>query len=139
MASVSTALAAMKVPCTISGAIALGKMWRNKITGVGVARALAASTKGSSRKVSTSERTRRVTRGISGMAIATTTVHSCAPSAATRAMASRMAGMAIRPSMKRISTMSSARKYPANMPKAPPTSSATTAVNRPTSKDTRVP
>ena len=49
MASVSTALAAMKVPCTMSGASALGRMWRHRITGVGVPSARAASN-GSSRR-----------------------------------------------------------------------------------------
>ena len=48
-----------------------GRMCPNMIFGVELPSAIAASTYGSSRIVSTSERTRRVTRGISGIAIAT--------------------------------------------------------------------
>ena len=90
--------------------MALGRMCRHKITDVGVAKARAASTYGSSRKVSTKERTKRVTRGTSGMAIAITTVATFAPKAATKAIANSTAGIAIKPSMKRISNMSTPRK-----------------------------
>ena len=59
---------------------------------VGVPSEIAASTYGSSRIVSTSERTSRVTRGISGIAIATTTVSRLPRHIATSAIAIRIAG-----------------------------------------------
>jgi hypothetical protein len=60
--------------------------------------------------LSTSDRTSRVTRGISGTAIATTTVASVPRHIATSAIAIRIAGIAITPSITRISGPSSARK-----------------------------
>ncbi len=110
MASVSTAEAAMKVPCTISGASALGRMSRHRMVALGVARRGRPLTKGSSRRPITSARTRRVTRGTSGTAMARITVGSVVPSMATRVMASSTAGMAMSPSITRISTASAARK-----------------------------
>ncbi len=86
-----------------------GRMWPNMILGVGVPSATAASTYGSSRIDSTSARTRRVTRGISGIAIATITVGRLARHSATTAMAIRIAGIAMMPSMTRISGPSSQR------------------------------
>ena len=77
---------------------------------VGVPSEIAASTYGSSRMVRTSERTSRVTRGISGIAIATTTVSRLPRHIATRAMAIRIAGIAITPSITRISGPSSRRR-----------------------------
>ena len=100
----------MKVPCTTSGATQFGRMWRSMISSVGVPSEIAASTYGSSRIVSTSERTNRVTRGISGIAIATTTVISEPRHIATSAIAIRIAGIAITPSIKRISKPSSRRR-----------------------------
>ena len=73
------------------------------------------------------------------MAIATTTVVIVAPKAATKAMASKIAGIAIRPSITRIKMASSVRKYPANMPNPPPSTKDNTAVQEPTNNDTRVP
>jgi hypothetical protein len=55
------------------------------------------------------ERTRRTTRGISGMPMAMITVVSDAPDSEMSAMASRMPGIAIRPSMTRMITSSRAR------------------------------
>ena len=110
IASTRIAEAQMNVPCTSSGAIVFGRMWANMIFGVEVPSATAASTYGSSRIVSTSERTSRVTRGISGIAIATMTVSRLAFHSATSAIASRIAGIAIRPSITRISGPSSRRR-----------------------------
>ena len=44
IASIRMAEAAMKVPCTISGATVLGRTWRTSSSGVGVPTAMAAST-----------------------------------------------------------------------------------------------
>src|SRR5258706_8747682 len=139
IASMRMPLAQMKVPCTISGAIVFGRMWPNMIFSVGVPSAIAASTYGSSRIVRTSERTRRVTRGISGTAIATITVERLAPHSATNANAIRIAGSALTPSITRIRIPSSQRRYPAVRPNVMPKASATSAVRMPTMSDTRVP
>ena len=74
IASIRIADAAMYVACTISGAIVLGRTCRTSSSGVGVPTAIAASTYGSSRIDSTTERTSRTTRGISGTTMATITV-----------------------------------------------------------------
>ena len=58
---------------------------------------------------------------------------------ATSAIAIRMAGMAISPSITRISGPSSQRKKPAHRPSVMPKASATSAVNNPTINDTWVP
>lgn len=76
----------------------------------GVPSDTAASTYGSSRIVSTSDRTSRVTRGISGIAIAITTVSRLPRHIATSAMAIRIAGIAITPSITRIRMPSSQRR-----------------------------
>ena len=55
------------------------------------------------------ERTRRTTRGISGMTMAMTTATSPARDSETTPMASRMAGIAISPSMMRMMKPSSQR------------------------------
>ena len=72
--------------------------------------AIAASTYGSSRIDSTTERTRRTTRGISGTTMATMTIATPADDSDTSAIASRIAGMAIRPSMMRMTIASSQRR-----------------------------
>ncbi|MNR15096.1 hypothetical protein D3C85_1316120 [compost metagenome] len=100
----------MKVPCTINGATVLGTRWRIISTCVGVPSEMAASTYGSSRRLRISPRTRRTTRGNSGTAMAISTVSMLAPVTATRAMASRMLGTDMMPSMIRMMTMSAARK-----------------------------
>ena len=76
---------------------------------VGVPSDTAASTYGSSRIVSTSARTSRVTRGISGIAIATMTVARLARHSATTAIAMRIAGIAMMPSITRMSSPSAQR------------------------------
>ena len=98
------------MPCTISGAMVLGRTWRTRISGVGVPTAIAASTYGSSRTESTTERTRRTTRGISGIDDREDDGRAGpAPQSDTSASASRMPGIAIRPSMTRMTTASSQR------------------------------
>ena len=73
------------------------------------------------------------------MAMATTTVGRLPFHIATSAMAMRMAGMAMTPSIVRISGPSSQRRKPATRPRAMPKASATTAVHRPTMSETWVP
>ena len=68
--------------------------------------ARAASTIVCSRSDSTEARTTRMTRGISGMTSAMMTLRTLAFISAIRASASRMAGMAISPSITRIMTVS---------------------------------
>ncbi len=109
IASIRMAEPQMNVPCTISGAIVLGSTWRTSSVGVGVPTVMAASTYGSSRIDSTMARTRRTTRGISGMTMAITTASSPARESETTPMASRMAGIAISPSMTRMMMPSSQR------------------------------
>src|SRR5580698_11427208 len=74
IASVIIADAQMNVAFTISGASVLGRMWRQMITGSRVPDAIAASTYGCSRRLSTMPRTRRDTRGNSATVIAMTTL-----------------------------------------------------------------
>ena len=71
--------------------------------------AIAASTYGSSRTDSTIERTRRTTRGISGIVIAMITVRRPPPHSETRPIASRIAGIAMSPSITRMTIASSQR------------------------------
>ena len=66
--------------------------------------------------MSTTERTRRTTRGTSGTVMAMMTVSWLAPDRDTSAMASRMPGIAISPSMIRITIPSSQRIKPATTP-----------------------
>ena len=69
-----------------------------------------ASTNACSRRLSTRARTRRTTRGISGMVNAIMTFWTLAFINAIKAMASRMAGMAMTPSMIRMTTVSTCRR-----------------------------
>jgi hypothetical protein len=108
-ASIRIALAQTKVPCTISAGTVFGRMWRTSSTGVRVPAMMAASTYGSSRTESTIERTRRTTRGISGTMIATMTLSNPARNSETSAIASRIAGIAISPSISRITMASTQR------------------------------
>ena len=110
IASSKIADAQTYVPCTTIGAIEFGSTCLSKIFHVGVPTEIAASMYGSSRIESTSARTSRVTRGISGTAIAIMTVESLAPHAATSAIASRIPGIAIMPSITRIRIASTRRK-----------------------------
>ena len=100
---------------------------------------IAASTYGSSRADSTTERTSRAARGISGIVIATSTVHRLAPDSATTAMASRMLGIAIRPSMIRISTASIHLKKPETRPITSPMATLKIAAPSPIRSETRPP
>src|SRR5712671_6698626 len=97
IASVRTADAQTYVPCTIRGAIVFGIKCRHMIFGRLEPTEIAASTYGSSRADSTTERTSRATIGICGMMMATSTVIRLAPDSETTAMASRMLGIAINP------------------------------------------
>ena len=114
-------------------------MWRSRIFQVGAPPAIAASTKGCSRTLSTTERTSRTTRGISGMVIAMMTTRRLARDSETIAMASRMAGIAISPSMIRMTMASAVRKKPASRPIVSPTRIEKVATERPTSSETRAP
>ena len=108
-ASIRIAEPQMNVPCTMSGATVFGSTCRTSSVGVGVPTVMAASTYGSSRMESTMDRTRRTTRGMSGMTIAMTTASSPARDNDTTPMASRIAGIAISPSMMRMMMPSSQR------------------------------
>ena len=138
-ASISTAEAATKVACTTSGATMLGSTWRQRMTGSRVPTAWAASTNNCSRRVSASERTSRATRGISGMVMATITVVRLACVTAISAIASRMPGMAIRPSITRMMGPSVQRTKPAVRPSSTPATVASTATEIPTISETRPP
>ena len=89
--------------------------------------------------LSTMARTSRTTRGISGTAIAAMTAPTPARNSETIAIASRMAGIAISPSMIRISTASSQRKKPAISPMNRPATMLITATAMPIRSETRAP
>ena len=89
--------------------------------------------------VSTIERTRRTTRGISGITIARMTVIRLAPDRDTSAIASRMAGIAISPSITRMMIASASRKYPTRRPITNPIATLATATLMPTISETRAP
>ncbi len=72
--------------------------------------AVAASMYGCSRIVSTMLRTRRTTRGTSGSVTATITMMMLAFDSAISAIASMIAGIAIMPSITRMTTASTARR-----------------------------
>src|SRR6185295_9846275 len=139
IASTRIAEATMYVACTISGGSVFGRMWRITSGRVGVPTEIAASTYGSSRTESTIARTSRTTRGISGMTIATITATIPAVHNDTSAIASRIAGIAISPSISRITGPSSQRTYPAKSPMAKPRATLIVATAAPTSNDTRAP
>ena len=86
----------------MSGANVFGSMWRSRIFGSRVPDETPASTYGISRIVSTTARTRRTTRGISGIEIAMMTFWTLDPKRAMSAIARRMLGIAISPSMTRM-------------------------------------
>ena len=86
------------------------------ITGTRVPEATAASTYGCSRSDSTTPRTRRETRGNSAMLIATITFSTDARVSAMSAIARRIGGIDISPSITRITTASSTRTKPATRP-----------------------
>src|ERR1019366_3517284 len=137
--SMSTADAAMKVACTTSGAVMFGSTWRHRISGSRVPIACAASTKSCSRSVSASERTRRTTRGTSGTVIATITVKRLARVSDISAIARRMPGIAMRPSITRITRPSAQRTKPAVRPRTTPIAVESSATLRPTASETLPP
>src|SRR5215471_3101505 len=83
----------------------------------------------------TEPRTTRATRGAYTMPIATITFMVLGPSDAISAMARMIAGKAIRPSITRMTTLSSARKWPETTPRM--NESTTTQI--PTTSDSRAP
>ena len=95
------------VPCTVSGATVLGRMWRRKILPVRAPPAIAASTNGSSRTPSTIDRTNRASRESRHQ---DRQDHDGTPpwNNDTMAIASRIDGIAITPSIR-----ASARHPPA--------------------------
>ena len=101
--------------------------------------ACAASTKGSSRKVKTTPRTRRVTRGTSATVIAKMTFSRLARVNAINAIAIRIAGIDISPSMIRMTIASVQRLKPVTRPIARPIPLASSATLIPTISDTRAP
>src|SRR2546430_11453217 len=97
IASTIIAEAATKVPWTSKGGSVLGKMCRHRMRKKPVPLACAASTKGSSRKVKTTPRTRRVTRGTSATGNAETTVSRVAPGDPLQAIAVKQGRVDIHP------------------------------------------
>ena len=81
----------------------------------------------------------RAMRGISAMLIATTTFWMLEPNNDIKAIASRMPGIAMMPSINRMMTLSIRRKNPASRPNRRPTAVVTTATRMPTVSEIRVP
>ena len=129
----------MYVACTIKGVSTFGRMWRSISRGSLVPEEIAACTKVCSRMVSTRLRTRRITRGTSGMVMATITVPTLAFVSDISAMASRMAGMDISPSEMRMTMGSSQRTVPPSKPSATPITAENTATLAPMSMEIRPP
>src|SRR5262245_4179793 len=123
----------------MSGGTVAGRIWRERILGSRVPLATAASTNGCSLTDSTTERTSRTTRGISGKAMAATTMPTLALESETKAMASRIAGIAISPSIRRITTLSTVLLKPASRPIRSPMAMAMLATARPTTREMRAP
>ena len=73
------------------------------------------------------------------MTIAKITVRRLAPDSDTSAIASKIAGIAINPSMIRMITASAHRKYPAIKPINSPIAMLEIATDIPTIRDTRAP
>ena len=86
----------------MSGATSAGSMYQRRMRGVRAPSARAPSTIVCSRSERTEARTTRITRGISGITSAMITLRTLAFIRAIRASASRMAGIAMRPSITRI-------------------------------------
>ena len=101
--------------------------------------AKAASTKGSSRKVSTTPRTRRVTRGTSATVIAKMTFSRLARVSAIRAIAISTDGIDISPSMIRMTIASAQRLKPVTRPISRPRPMLSSATLIPTVSETRAP
>src|SRR5215831_3490691 len=88
---------------------------------------------------STEPLTTRATRGAYTMPIATITFAVLGPSDAISAIARMMAGNAMRPSITRMTTLSSARKWPATTPAPTPRTNESTTTQIPTRSDSRAP
>ena len=80
-------------------------------------------------------RIRRATRGTSTMVTATITLVTEPPATAISAIASRMAGIDITPSMMRITTASRARVEADSMPTAVPITDDSSATLKPTNSE----
>ena len=117
------------------GAIAFGSTWRNSTRGRREPLAIAPWIKICSRIDSTTERTRRTTRGISGMVIAMMTVCTLARVSDSIATASRMPGIAISPSITRITSASSRRREPPSRPIVVPMTVARNDTHTPISRE----
>src|SRR4051812_11778373 len=139
IASTMMAEAQIYVACTMSGGTVFGRMWRSRMRHTGVPTACAASTNGCSRSVSTTLRTSRVTLGTSAMVMARITLPMLARVSAISAIASSTGGIAIRPSMMRISTASTRRAKPETRPMARPAVVLRNATAKPTISETRAP
>src|SRR5439155_27016000 len=105
-ASESTAAANTNEACTMTGDRQLGSTWRAIMVRSAAPSAQAASTYEVSRITSTEPRTTRATRGEYTTPMATMTLTTLAPSAAISAMASTIAGKAMRPSITRMTGLS---------------------------------
>ena len=101
--------------------------------------ARAASTNGCSRRLSPRLRTSRLTRGTSAMVIARMTFWMLARVSAISAIASRIGGIAISPSMTRMTMASTVRLKPATRPMTRPTAVLRIATLKPTISETRAP
>ena len=101
--------------------------------------ATAASTKGCSRKLSTTPRTSRATRGTSEMVMAMITFSTLALVRAMSAIASSTGGIDMRPSIMRMMTASAIRLKPVTSPRARPMTVLRTATPKPTSSEMRAP
>ncbi len=95
--------------------------------------------KGCWRTVSTIPRTRRATRGTSATVIAKITFSRLARFSAIKAIAIRIAGIDISPSMMRITTASTHRFNPVTRPIASPNAIENSATLMPTVNETRAP
>ena len=102
----------------------LGRMWRLSRRKNPVPLATAASTKGRSRSVRTTPRTSRVTRGTSATVMAKTTLPRLALVSAMSAIASSTEGIAMSPSITRMTMASATRLSPVTSPMARPTDRA---------------
>ena len=109
------------------------------IIGTRVPDATAASTYGCSRRLSTTPRISRETRGNSPMLTAMMTFCTDAPHSAISAIASRIAGIDISPSMIRMTTASTTRMNPETRPMNVPMAEAIAATENPTISETREP
>ena len=135
MASVIKAEAQLKVALTIRGANIFGRICLQMIIGERVPDATAASTNGWSRRLRTTPRISRETRGKSATLMAMITFPTEARVRAMSAMASRMDGTDIRLSITRIATASKLRRKPNIKPINVPVAAESTAAETPTIRE----